>query len=189
MPAGRPTGDYDGPRDTVLGALRAEPVERCSQLVRDLRQARLRGKRVARQRCRPAARKSTLGEGGKYLLAAALPITAVNVKEARHFRVGGGIQVPLRPISWSVSQIEVLRALRAENFRSCGPAFGFLSSEIGSHMRHIVVSQVAGLKRHGLPVHAGLRDFSRANDNGSYDTSCSRSQKSATGKCCHDEPP
>ena len=170
MPAGRPTRDYDGPRNTVLGGLRVEPVERCSQLVRDLRQARVRGKSVARQRRRPAVRQSTLGEAGKYLLAAALPITAMNVNEARRFRIGGGIQVPLRPLSWSISQIEVLRALLAESFRSCGPAFGFLPSEIGSHMRHIVESQVAGLKRHGHPVHSGraLRVCNRAHSYGAH---------------------
>ena len=90
MPAGRPTRDYDGSRNAVLGTLRVEPVERRSQLVRDLGQARLRGKGVAWQRCRPAICQD-LGEAGKYFLAAALPVTAVNVDEARCLRVGGGI--------------------------------------------------------------------------------------------------
>ena len=49
MPAGRPTRDHYGSLNTVLGALRVEPVERCSQLVRDLGQARLRSKGVARR--------------------------------------------------------------------------------------------------------------------------------------------
>src|SRR5215204_3799420 len=189
MSTGRPTGDYDGPRNTMLGALRVEPVERCSQLVRDLRQARIRGKRIARQRRRPAPRQSTLGEAGKYLLTAALPITAVNVNETRRFSIGGGVQVPLGPISWSISQIEVLRALLAENLRGCGPVVDFLPSDFGSHMRHVMVGQIARLKRHGLPVHAGFRDFLCTKDSRGYDTCCSRSHESATVKSGHDDPP
>src|SRR3712207_8713925 len=72
------------PRSTLFpytplfrSGLRVKPVERCSQFVRDLRQARLGGKRVARQRRRPAVRQSTLGEAGKCLPAAALPITEI----------------------------------------------------------------------------------------------------------------
>jgi hypothetical protein len=91
MSAGRPTSDYGRPLNTVLSGLCFEPVERCSQFIRDLRQVRLRGKRVARQRRRQAMRQSTLGEAGKYLPAAALPITAVDVNEARRLRIGGGI--------------------------------------------------------------------------------------------------
>jgi hypothetical protein len=43
MPTGRPTREYDGPRNTVRAGLRGEPVKRGSQLFRDLRQARVRG--------------------------------------------------------------------------------------------------------------------------------------------------
>src|SRR5262249_48150268 len=103
MTAGRPTRDHYGSLNAVLGTLRVEPVERCSQLVRDLCQARLRGKSVPWQRCRPAVCQSTLGEAGKYLLTAPLPVASVYVDEARRFRVGGWIQVPLRPFSWTKS--------------------------------------------------------------------------------------
>ena len=51
------------------------------------------------QRCRPAICQGAFGEAGKYFLAAALPVTAVNVDEARRIRVAGGIQVPFRPFS------------------------------------------------------------------------------------------
>src|SRR5215831_11193238 len=43
MPTGRPTREYDGPRNTMSAGLRGEPVKRGSQLFRDLRQARVRG--------------------------------------------------------------------------------------------------------------------------------------------------
>src|SRR5262245_38965059 len=124
MTTGRPTREYDGPRNTVSAGLRGEPVKRGSQLFRDLRQARVRGQSVARQCRRPAAREDALGHASKYLLTAALPITAMNVNVARRFRIGGGIQVPLGPISLSISQIQVLRALRAEGLRGRSPPFG-----------------------------------------------------------------
>src|SRR5262245_66593363 len=79
----------------------------------------------------------------KYLLTAALPITAMNVNVAGRFRISGGIQVPLGPIRLSISQIEVLRALRAESLRGCSPPFGFLPSKFRSHMCHILKIQVA----------------------------------------------
>src|SRR5262245_28592095 len=78
MPTGRPTRQYDGPGNTVTAGLRGEPVERGPELVRDLRQARVRGESVARQRRRPTARENALGHASKCLLAAALPITAMN---------------------------------------------------------------------------------------------------------------
>src|SRR5262249_36747674 len=147
-----------------------------------------RGKGVAWQRCRPAICQGTFGEAGKYFLAAALPVTAVNVNEARCLRVGGGIQVPFRPFSWTISQIEVLRPLLAETFRCCGPAFGFLSSEIGSHMGHIEISQIAGLKRHRHPVHACCWTFLGTCNSRRKDTGCGSRGKSAAGER-HDEPP
>src|SRR5262249_25409615 len=104
--------------------------------------------------CQPAVSQGPVGAAGNHSVLPAPPVTAVNVDEARCFRVGGGIQVPFRPFSWTISQIEVLRPLLAEIFRCCGPAFGFLSSEIGSHMGHIEISQIARLKRHRHPVHA-----------------------------------
>ena len=114
-----------------------EPVERRSQLVRDLRQARLRRKRVARQRRRPAVRQNTLGEAGECLLAAALPITAMNVHEARRLGVGGGIEIPLRPLSWSIGQIEVLRALLAESLSKLRPSSRSSGERNrGPHARH-----------------------------------------------------
>src|SRR5499426_3219668 len=154
MPTGRPTREYDRPRNTVRAGLRGEPVKRSSQLFRDLRQARVRGQSVARQRRRPATRENALSHTSKYLLTAALPITAMNVNVAGRFRIGGGIQVPLGPICLSIGQIEVLRALRAESLRGCSPLFGFLPSEFGSHMRHIIKSEVACFQRHGHPVHS-----------------------------------
>src|SRR5262249_30795447 len=79
MPPGRPTRQYDGPRNTVRAGLRGEPVKRGSQLSRDLRQARVRGQSVAGQRRRPPAREYTLSHTSKYLLTAALPITTVDI--------------------------------------------------------------------------------------------------------------
>src|SRR6516225_2190946 len=80
MPARGPAGDDDRPLDAVLASLGVEPVERAFQLVGDLRQARLRRQRVAAQSRRPTTSQRTLGEAGKDLLAAALPIAAVNVR-------------------------------------------------------------------------------------------------------------
>ena len=40
-----------------------------------------------------------------------MPVTAVNVDEARCLRVGDRIQVPFHPLSWTISQVEVLRPL------------------------------------------------------------------------------
>ncbi len=131
MPAGRPARDYDRALNTVLGTLRVEPVKRGSQLIRDLSETRVRGERVAGQGGRPATCQRTFGEEGKYFLAVALPITTVNVNEARCLRIGGRIEVPLRPLSWSIRQIEVLRTLLAESFRTCDPAFGFFPREVG----------------------------------------------------------
>jgi hypothetical protein len=83
MPAGRPTRDDYGSLNTVLGALRVEPVECCSQLVGDLCQACLRGKGVTWQAANQPFAKAPFGQAGKYLLAAALPLTSVNVDERR----------------------------------------------------------------------------------------------------------
>src|SRR5262245_36232415 len=189
MPTGRPTREYDRPRNTVRAGLRGEPVKRRSQLFRDLRQARVRGQSVARQRRRPAARENTLSHTSKYLLTAALPITAMNVNVAGRLRISGGIQVPLGPICLSISQIEVLRALRAESLRGCSPPFGFLSSEFGSHMCHIIKRQVAFLQRHDHPGHT-FRDDSFCGTNcGGYNTSGGHSHESATVKNDHDRPP
>src|SRR5215467_10833528 len=91
MPACGPTGDDDRPLDAVLPGLGVEPVERAFQLVGDLRQARLRRQRVAAQSRRPTTGQRTLGEAGKYLLAAALPIAAVDVNEAWRLRIIGRI--------------------------------------------------------------------------------------------------
>src|SRR5262245_42136486 len=110
----------------------------------------------------------------------------MNVNVAGRFRISGGIQVPVGPICLSISQIEVLRALRAESLRGCSPPFGFLPSEFGSHMCHIIKSQVAFLQRHGHPVHTFRDDSFCANNSGGYDTSCSHSHESATVKNDHD---
>src|SRR5262249_6570192 len=137
MPARGPAGDDDRPLDAVLAGLCVEPVERAFQLVGDLRQGRLRRQRVAAQSRRPTASQRTLGEAGKDLLAAALPIAAVNVNEA---------WVPLIAFSVSISQVEMLRALLAQRLRSCGPAFGFLARVLGAHVLDIVVCEIAGLE-------------------------------------------
>src|SRR5262249_29342348 len=114
MPTGRPTRQYDGPRNTMSAGLRGEPVKCGSQLFGDLCQARVRGESVARQRRRPATRENALGHASKYLLAAALPIAAMDMNVARCLRIGSRIQIPFGPTSLSISQIEVLRTLRAE---------------------------------------------------------------------------
>src|SRR5262247_2204166 len=115
----------------------------------------------------------------------------MNVNVARRFRIGGGIQVPLGAISLSISQIEVLRALRAESLRGCSPRFGFRPSNFGSHMCDIVKGQVACFQRHGHPVpHAVLSlsdDFVCGNNSGGYDTSCGHSHESATVENDHDK--
>src|SRR5215467_12405804 len=193
MPTGRPTGQYDRPPNTMSASLRGEPVKRGSQLFRDLRQARVRGESVTRQRRRPATRENALGHASKYLLTAALPITAMNVNVARCLRIGSWIQVPLGPISLSISEIEVLRTLRAESLRGCSPRFGFRPRKFGSHVCHIVKGQVASFQRHGHPVpHAVLSlsdDFVCGNNSGGYDTSCSHRHESATVENDHDKPP
>src|SRR5262249_28068224 len=100
-----PAGDDDRPLDAVLAGLGVEPVERAFQLVGDLRQGRLRGQRVAAQSRRPTASQRTLGEAGKDLLAAALPIAAVNVNEAWRLRIVGRIKVPLVALTRSIGQV------------------------------------------------------------------------------------
>src|SRR5262245_10231051 len=107
MAAGRPARHYDGARDAMLCTLRVEPVERGSHLIGDLSQTRLRGERISGQCSRPTAGQRTFCEEGKYFLAVALPITAMNVNKARCLRVVGGIEVPFRPLSRSIRQIEV----------------------------------------------------------------------------------
>ena len=107
VPSGRPARHYDWTRDSMLCTLRVEPVECGSYLIGDLRQTRLRGERISGQGSRPAARLWTFCQAGKYFPAIALPITAVNVNEARCLGIVGGIEVPLRPLSWSIRHIEV----------------------------------------------------------------------------------
>src|SRR5262245_38901361 len=99
VPAGRPARHYDGPRDSMFRALRVEPVERGSYLISDLSQTRLRGKRISGQSSRPATRQRTFCKEGKYFLTVALPITPMNVNEARCLRIVGRIEVPFRPLS------------------------------------------------------------------------------------------
>src|SRR5262245_66198737 len=82
MPACRPAGDDDRSLDAVFARLGVEPVEGAFQLVGDLRQARHRRQRVAAQSGRPTTSERTLGQARKDLLAAALPIAAVDVNEA-----------------------------------------------------------------------------------------------------------
>src|SRR5688572_1742586 len=130
----------------MSGGTSVEPVERCSELVGDLRQVRIRGKRVAGQCCRPAVRQDTLGEAGKGLLTAALPITAVDVNETRRLRIVRGIEIPLCPLAGRIRQIEVRWVLLAQSSRSCDPVLRLLPSEIGAHMRDIIESQVARLE-------------------------------------------
>src|SRR5215472_10932548 len=65
----------------------------------------LRRERVAAQSRRPTASQRTLGEAGKDLLAAALPIAAVNVNEAWRLRIIGRIKVPFIAFSVSISQV------------------------------------------------------------------------------------
>ena len=113
MPAGRPAGHYDRALNSMLGTLRVKPVKRGSHLIRDLSQTRVRGERISGQGGRPAACQRTFSEEGKYFLAVALPITTVNVNEARCLRIVGRIEVPLRPLSWSIRQIEVFLTLLA----------------------------------------------------------------------------
>src|SRR6266478_6344467 len=95
MPACGPAGDDDGPLDAVLAGPGLEPVERAYQLIGNLHQARLRRQRVAAQSRRPTTCQRTLGEAGEDLLAAALPIAAVDVNEAWRIRIIGRIKVPL----------------------------------------------------------------------------------------------
>src|SRR5262249_38300875 len=140
-------------------------------------------------RRRPPAREYTLCHTSKYLLTAALPITTVDIDVAGRFRISGRIQVPLGSICLSISQIEVLRTLRAESLRGCSPPFGFLPSEFRSHMCHIIKSQVAFLQRHGHPVHTFRDDCFCANNSGGYNTSGGHSHESATVKNAHDKPP
>src|SRR5262245_30020293 len=105
MPARGPAGDDNRPLDAVLVDLGLEPVERAFQLAGDLCQGPLRGQRVAAQSRRPTASQRTLGEAGKDLLAAALPIAAVNVNEAWRLRIIGRIKVPLIAFSVPISQV------------------------------------------------------------------------------------
>src|SRR5215831_5339259 len=174
MPARGPAGDDDRPLDAVLAGLCVEPVERAFQLVGDLRQGRLRRQRVAAQSRRPTASQRTLGEAGKDLLAAALPIAAVNVNEA---------WVPLIAFSVSISQVEMLRALLAQRLRSCGPAFGFLARVLGAHVLDIVVCEIAGLERHCNPVHG--RALFCAKGSWCRDASSGRRHEGTTVKRCH----
>src|SRR5262249_104138 len=141
------------------------------------------------QRRRPAARENTLSHTSKYFLAAALPITTVDIDVAGRFRIAGGIQVPLGPICLSISQIEVLRALRAKSLRGCSPLFGFLLSKFGAQMCTFIKSQVASLQRHGHPAHTSRDDFFCGTNRGGYNTSGSHSHKSATVKNDYDKPP
>src|SRR5215467_8639054 len=189
MPTGRPTREYDGPRNTARAGLRGEPVKRGSQLFRDLREAGGRGQSVARQRRRPAARENALSHTSKYLLTAALPIAAMNVNVAGRSRIGAGIQVPLGPLCLSIGQIEVVRALRAESLRSYSPSFGFLPSEFGAHVRNIIKGQVTCFQRHGHPAHSRRLLFFCGNNGGGDNTSCRYSDESASVKNDHDEPP
>src|SRR5262249_1333977 len=153
MPACGPTGDDNRPLDAVLAGLGVEPVEGTSQFVGDLRQGRLRRQGVAAQSGRPTARQRTLGEASEDLLAAALPIAAVDVNETWRLRIICRIHVPLVALSVSIRQVEVLWALLAQRLRSLGPSFGFLARVLGSPMLDIVVCEIAGLKRHCSPVH------------------------------------
>src|SRR5262249_7968303 len=188
MPARGPAGDDDRPLDAVLAGLGVEPVERAFQLVCDLRQGRLRRQRVAAQSRRPTTSQRTLGEAGKDLLAAALPIAAVDVNEAWRLRIIGRIQVPLIAFSVSISQVEMLRALLAQRLRSCGPTFGFLARVLGAYVLDIVICEVAVLKRHCNPVHAGSGAFLRASG-WCRNASGSCRHESATTKHCHIDLP
>src|SRR5215467_1475672 len=111
MPARGPAGDDDRPLDAVLAGLGAEPVEGAFQFVGDLRQGRLWRQPVAAQSRRPTAGQRTLGEASEDLLAAALPIAAVDVNETWRFRIIRRIHVPLVALSVSIRQVEVLWAL------------------------------------------------------------------------------
>src|SRR5262249_28265348 len=59
-------------------------------------------------------------------------------------------------------QVEMLRALLAQRLRSCGPAFGFLARVLRAYVLDIVICEIAVLKRHCNPVHAGSGAFLRA---------------------------
>src|SRR5215831_4225621 len=184
MPARGPAGDDDRPLDAVLAGRGVEPVERAFQLVGDLRQGRLRRQRVTAQSRRPTTCQRTLGEAGKDLLAAALPIAAVDVNEAWRLRIIGRIKVPLIAFSVSISQVEMLRTLLAQRLRSCGPAFGFLAGVLGAYMLDIVICKIAVLKRHCNPVHAGSGAFLRASSWCRNASGICR-HEGATTKRCH----
>src|SRR5215218_9983996 len=77
--------------------------------------------------------------------------------------------------------------LLAQRLGGCNPAFGFRPSIVKSHMLPIVVSQVAGLKRHGHPVHACCRTFLSTRRSRCDDAGCSGSHKGAAVKRGHNE--
>src|SRR5215831_9165166 len=105
MPACGPASDNDRPLDAVRAGLVVEPIECAFQLVGDLRQARLRGQRVAAQSRRPTTGQRPLGQAGEDLLTTALPIAAVDVNKARRLGVVGGIEVPLVALTRSIGQV------------------------------------------------------------------------------------
>jgi hypothetical protein len=113
MPTCGPAGDDNWSLDAMLAGLVVEPIERAFQLVGDLRQARLRGQRVAAQSRRPTTGQRPFGQAGEGLFITALPIAAVNVNEARRLGIVGGIEIPLVALAFGVSQVEVLGTLLA----------------------------------------------------------------------------
>src|SRR4051794_5785230 len=106
----------------MLRCFLLEPVERGTQFVGDLRETRVRSDRVARQCRRPSTRHGAFGEARKDLLAAALPVTAVDMNEARRLGVTRGIEIPLGALARRIGEVQVLWTLLAERLRRRRPA-------------------------------------------------------------------
>jgi len=100
--------------------------------------------------------------------------------------IGRRIYVPLVPLFWTVSQIEVLRVLLTELGRSDGPFFGFLCRKSGSDLHDIVESQIAFIKRHGFPV-VGSCAFPCLRNGTTGDDGGSSSHKRTAVESCHNE--
>src|SRR5262249_28200312 len=86
------------------------------------------------------------------------------------------------------SKVEVLGGLLGEGLRRWGPAFGFLARVLGAHVLDIVICEIAVLKRHCNPVHAGSGAFLRASS-WCRNASGTCRHEGATTKRCHIDLP